>query len=131
MARLDPENRLRIWNERFAEVIGIPLDDTMMGTPIEDLLRQQAGAGLFGEAADPEQEVATRLTILHAAGQSIAPPTQIGPAGEQIAMHVRGMFDGGHVIVLTGPENARLATLPPLPPDAEAEPETADETTEW
>jgi PAS domain-containing protein len=131
VARLDADNRLRIWNRRFADLIGIPLDDAMMGTPIEDLLRLQAGAGLFGEAADVEQEVSTRLTILHAAGQSMVPPIQTGPSGEQIAMHVRGMFDGGHVIILTGPETARLATMPPLAVAAEAEPETADETTEW
>jgi PAS domain-containing protein len=127
--RIDGEGRLRVWNPRFAEVAGVPLDAVAVGSPIEDLLRRQANIGLFGDLADAEQEIATRLTILHTSGQSVVPPTQSGLGGEQLTMHVRGVSDGGHVIVLTGSENARLATLPPL--DAEAEPETADETTEW
>lgn len=131
VARLDAESRLRAWNPRFAELIGVPLDDTTIGTPIEDLLRQQANAGLFGDTADVEQEVATRLTVLDAAGESVVPPAQAGPAGEQITMHVRGLFDGGRVVLLTGPENARLAALPAPATAMESEPETADETTEW
>jgi hypothetical protein len=120
---------LRLWNPRFAEVAGVNLDAAALGSPIEDLLRRQANAGVFGDPAEGELEIATRLTILHTSGQSVVPPTQIGPLGEPVTMHVRGVSDGGHVIVLAGPENARLATLPPL--GAEAEPETADETTEW
>jgi hypothetical protein len=48
-------------------------------------------------------------------------------------MHVRGVFDGGAMIILAGAENALFAALPPLPGAvvADAEPETADETTEW
>ncbi len=129
VARLDGEGRLRLWNPRFAEVAGVPLDDATLGSPVEDLLRRQANAGVFGDPAEAEQEIATRLTVLHTSGQSVVPPTQVGPNGEQITMHVRGVADGGQVIVLSGPDNARLATLPPL--SAEPEPETADETTEW
>jgi PAS domain-containing protein len=127
--RLDGEGRLRLWNLRFAEVAGVPLEEVAFGSPVEDLLRRQANAGVFGDPAEGEQEIATRLTILHTSVQSVVPPTQVGPHGEQITMHVRGVSDGGHVIVLSGSENARLATLPPF--GAEPEPETADETTEW
>jgi PAS domain-containing protein len=129
VARLDGEQRLRLWNQRFADLAGVPLDESAVGSPIEDLLRRQATAGVFGDGAEAEEAIATRLTILHTSGGSAVPPTQIGQGGEQITMYVRGVADGGHLIILTGPENARFATLPPLP--AEAEPETADETTEW
>jgi PAS domain-containing protein len=132
VARFDAAQRLRVWNPRFAELAGVPLDETSAGIPAEELLRRQANAGLFGDAAEADQEVSTRLTVLHTAGQSVVPPTQLGPAGELITMHVRGVSDGGNVIVLTGPENARFAAVPALPGEAaEAEPETADETTEW
>jgi PAS domain-containing protein len=129
VARLDDGLRLRVWNQRFAELAGVPLDESAVGSPVEDLLRRQADSGLFGDVTEAEQDVATRLTILHTGGQSIAPPEQLGPNGEHLMMHVRGMAGGGHVILLAGPDNARLAALPVLV--AESEPETVEETTEW
>jgi PAS domain-containing protein len=132
VAWLDGEQRLRLWNARFGELAGVPLDASALGTPVEDLLRRQAEAGLFGDILEADQEVATRLTILHTGGQSVVPPTQLGPSGQQVTMHVRGVADGGLVIVLVGPQNNRYAAMPALPGAmAEAEPETADETTEW
>jgi PAS domain-containing protein len=140
VARLDGEQRLRLWNQRFADLAGVPLDPSAIGTPVETLLRRQANAGLFGDVAEAEQDLSTRLTILHTSGQSVVPPTQLGPNGEQVTMHVRGVSDGGQVIILAGPENARYAALPALAgeaAEAEAETaqetaqETADETTEW
>jgi PAS domain-containing protein len=129
VARLDAEQRLRMWNQRFAELAGVPLDASAVGTPVEDLLRRQANAGLFGDPMEAEPEIATRLTILQTSDGSAVPPVQVGPAGEQITMYVRGVADGGHLVLLTGPENARFSALPPL--GAASEPETADETTEW
>jgi len=129
VARLDGDHRLRVWNQRFAELAGIPLDPGASGMPAEDLLRLQAQAGAFGDAADSEDQIGKRLTILHTAGQSVVPPTQVGPGGQQIKMHVRGVVDGGRVIVLESPENARHAALPPLA--VAGEPETADQATEW
>ena len=132
VARLDGEQRLRLWNARFAELAGVELDASASGTPVEDLLRRQAEAGLFGDIVDADQDVATRLTILHTGGQSVVPPTQLGPSGQQVTMHVRGVADGGLVMILIGPQNRQFAAMPALPGAmAEAEPETADETTEW
>jgi PAS domain-containing protein len=139
VARLDAEQRLRLWNSRFTELVGVALDASSAGMPIEELLRQQARAGVFGDAlgsddaVESDDEVAKRLTVLHTQGQGVVPPTQHGPNGESVSMHVRGVFDGGTMIILAGAENALFAALPPLPGAvaAEAEPETADETTEW
>ncbi len=129
VARLDESQRLRVWNQRFADFAGVPLDEASFGMPIEDLLRHQSNAGLFGEAGEADEGIATRLTILQTSGASVVPPSQRGPAGEVITMHVRGVVGGGFLVMLIGPENARYASLPPLA--AETEPETADETTEW
>jgi PAS domain-containing protein len=129
VARLDGDQRLRQWNPRFAELAGVPLDEAALGSPVEDLLRRQAGAGLFGDSAEAEEGIATRLTILQTSGDSVVPPTQQGPRGEQVTMHVRGVAGGGRLILLVGPENGLFTGIPPLP--TESEPETADETTEW
>jgi hypothetical protein len=84
---------------------------------------------VFGDTAEPEQEVALRLTVLHTSGESVAPPVQFGPNGERIALLVRSVTDGGNLMILIAPETQRLAALPPLPVADEAE--TADETIEW
>jgi PAS domain-containing protein len=127
VARLDSGQRLRRWNPRFAELAGVQMDTLPAGTPVEDLFRRQAEAGLFGE--EPEQAVSARLTILDSTTHAIAPLTQRGPGGETISLHVRGVADGGQLIVLVGPENAALASLPVL--TGEEEVESADETTHW
>jgi PAS domain-containing protein len=126
VARLDAEQRLRQWNHRFAQLAGVPLDTSGPAMPVEELFRRQASTGVFGDVAESDQEVATRLTVIHASGQSVAPPIQHGPDGEHIAMHVRGMTDGGHVIVLATQESSH-----PLVPPVETESETEDETTDW
>ena len=129
VARLDDAQRLRVWNPRFVALVGVPLDASAAGMKAEDLLRRQAAAGLFGDPAGADDLVANRLTVLHTGGQSVAPPVQTGPLGEQIAMHVRGVVDGGNVIVLASAENARFAALPPL--ESEDRPETVEEATDW
>ena len=128
VALLDGEQRLLLWNQRFADLAGVPLDASATGSLVEDLFRRQARAGMFGEEK-AEQGVATRLTILHASAGSAVPPTQVAPDGEPITMYVRGVADGGHLILLSGQENARSASPPR--PRSDGEPETADEATEW
>ena len=128
VARLDDHLRLRQWNARFGDLVGVPLDLTSLGRPVESLFRRQAESGLFGEPANGDLAVATRLTALHTRGQSVVPSPQFGPGGLPLMMHVRGVADGGHVIILAGPENARYASMPPMP---EMEPEPAVETTDW
>ena len=68
VARVDVEQRLRLWNPRFAELACVPLGLSEAGMPIEDLLRQQAKAGVFGDEAEADDEVSKRLTALHTQG---------------------------------------------------------------
>jgi PAS domain-containing protein len=128
VARLDAGQCLRTWNRRFGELAGVEQAESMVGLPAEALFRRQADAGVFGDAADPEQAVALRLTVLHASGESVAPPVQFGPNGERIALLVRSVTDGGNLMILIAPEHQRLSELsPPAVADAA---ETADETIE-
>ena len=131
IARVDDRFRLRTWNGRFVELAGVPLDGSASGSAIEDLFTRQGLAGLFGDPAGTEQEVARRITILHTGGQTDAPVLQTGPRGEQLTMHVRGVASGGWAIILCGPDNVLNGALPPLPAEHAPEPEAVDETTEW
>ena len=91
------DQQLRSWNQRFAELAGVAFG---ADTPVEDLFRRQAAAGLFGDAAEAEQAIATRLTLLPSAARSAEPLTQTGPDGEPLRLVVRGVCDGGHLLVL-------------------------------
>lgn len=129
VARLDIGYRLRQWNDRFAALSGVPHDGLRAGLQIEDILRTQARAGLFGDVLEADAEVSRRLTVIHTGGQTDLPVTQTTPAGETATMLVRGVVDGGRILILTSMDNARLAALPALPPEAMAVPVV--ETTEW
>ena len=129
VARLDAEGRLRQWNQRFAEYAGVDLDPSEAGMPFETILRRQANAGMFGDEAETEQAVGTRLTVLHTGILTENALTHPDQKGETITMVVRGVSGGGLVVLFLGPDNAALATLPPLPETPEPEP--VDETTEW
>ena len=120
VARIDEALRLRQWNQRFADLSGVPLDDSSRGALVEDFLRYQAKAGVFGDAEKAEHGLAARITVFHTGGHAIAPLVQNGPDGQEVTMLVRPVIDGGYMMILAGPENVAFATPPPL----EAEPET-------
>ena len=123
VARLDATLRLRSWNERFAERAGVAFG---VDTPVEDVFRRQAAAGLLGDAAEAESAIATRLTLLPSATGSAEPLTQTGPDGEPLRLVVRGVCDGGHLLLLARVNTSGLGALP----DA-GRAETTQETTEW
>jgi PAS domain-containing protein len=109
VALVDPALQLRQWNERFAERAGVALD---AATPIEELFRRQAAAGLFGAASEADPAIATRLTLLHEATGSVRPLLQAGPDGAPLQLAVRGVSHGGYLLVLTKAENAAAEVLP-------------------
>jgi len=60
----DKDGRLSVWNERFAELIGVDPSLVRHGAPVRDLLVAQARTGEFGPC-DPEAEADRRLAIFH------------------------------------------------------------------
>lgn len=122
VARLDAGLRLRAWNARFAERAGVPLQ---AGTLAEDLFRRQADLGLFGDPDGCEPAIATRLTLLQALTGSAAPLGQKGENGAPLWLSVRGVTDGGQLLVLTGADTS------PLAPRAAADATADQETTDW
>ena len=65
VAMVDGDLRLVEWNPRFPEVAGVPSSILRVGLPMEDIMRAQAEAGVFGEV-DIEAEVARRVGALRA-----------------------------------------------------------------
>jgi PAS domain-containing protein len=128
VARLDAESRLRVWNPRFAELAYVPLTADSIGMTAEELFREQARSGAFGEG-DGQQEIALRLTILHDSGQSVVPPSQLGPDGERITVYVRGVVGGGNAMILACQDAARPGEVSAAQA-GEAEAEIAGETME-
>ncbi len=121
VARLDAELRLRQWNQRFAELAGVSLDEQSRGTLVDDFLRYQAQAGVFGDEESAEHGLAARITVFQTGGHAAMPLTQLGPTGEKIAMLVRPVVDGGYMIILAGPENAGFGAMPALESETEDE----------
>lgn len=129
VALFDAEWRLAAWNGPFVANAGLPPDFLRAGRPVDELLRQQAQAGLLGPLGDVEGEIARRLSQLRADSE-LAAFVQLGPDGQQLT--VRGCMtpDGGMMLIVTG------TTVPPdrqLPPAEEpAEPAPAGKPAiEW
>jgi PAS domain-containing protein len=126
VARLDAAHKLRLWNERFGERAGVVLGEEAVGNPVEGLFRGQAAAGLFGDAADADSTIATRLTLLRTEAGSAEALTQTGPNGELLRLTVRGVSDGGHLLVLTRADNSGLGVL-----EDAGDPAAAQDATDW
>jgi PAS domain-containing protein len=96
---LDPDLRLVSWSHRFAAASGLDIGWFREGLPVDELFRQQAIAGAFGDVADIEAEVRRRIIVLQlgATGEKL---TQIGPEGRILGVHVRPVEEGGVALVL-------------------------------
>ncbi len=95
VAMIDGDMRLVEWNEKFPEIASVPADLLRVGLPMQEILRAQAAAGVFGEV-DIEAEAARRLEIL----RSGAFPTTIErtrPDGRVVELRRNRLPDGGFV----------------------------------
>ncbi len=101
IAILDADLCLSTWNPAFAAVSGLEPDQLRTGLPLDELLRRQAIAGAFGPLDDREIEVARRVAILRTQRDQAA-LTQFDHEGEAIELRVRGVADGGLVLILGG-----------------------------
>ena len=83
VAMVDADMRLVEWNPRFPELAGVPGAILRVGLPLQDIIRAQAAAGVFGDV-DVEAEVIRRIAR---------------PACRQLCRHDRartaGRQDGG------------------------------------
>jgi len=135
-AVFDAEMRLSVWNDRFRAISGLPEEAIEEGLPLDEILRRQCQAGMFGPQADPEAEIARRAALLMTADRTEA-LTQAGPEGTPLPVLGQRMPDTGLVVVIGGlsawQPPPRPAAPPPPPPRAEPAPETAGTGTavEW
>jgi signal transduction histidine kinase/DNA-binding response OmpR family regulator len=96
---MDADMFLVEWNDRFAELIGIPPSLPRQGLPFADVLRAQTQAGEFGPV-DVEAEIARRIAAIRAAGESVT-VERARPDGRAIAVRRRRLADGGFVTIYT------------------------------
>ncbi len=82
------------WNARFPDLAGIPPELPRVGLPMEDILRAQAAAGLFGEG-NVETEVARRMAALRT--RQFGTTQRTRPDGRTIELRRKGLPDGGFV----------------------------------
>ncbi|MDR3536837.1 MAG: PAS-domain containing protein [Acetobacteraceae bacterium] len=99
IATFDAALRLTGWNARFAAACGLPEDMLEHGLSLQDLLRRQVAAGLFGVVADIEAEVAHRIERLRS-DDPAADLTQTGPDDTTLRLQASTMPDGGLVLIL-------------------------------
>lgn len=136
-AIFDPEMRLVQWNDRFQLVSGLSETIVQEGLPLDEMLRQQCHAGLFGQSQDAEAEIARRAQTLMVPDPTLPPLTQTGPQGTPIPVLSRRMPDNGLVVILGGLTEWQPPPRPAQPqaaaPTAAPAPEPAatDATVEW
>jgi PAS domain-containing protein len=111
VAFLDAELCLATWNAAFMAAVRLTPDALRVGLPLDELLRRQAAAGIFGDLANPEEEVASRVAAIRTQRDQ-AHLMQLDPAGQPVALQLRSMKDGGLMLVVGGSEHWPVAPAP-------------------
>ena len=107
IAIFDAHLNLVEWNALFPERSGVNASFVRTGIPLEDLLRRQAQAGYFGEAADVDAEVDRRAALLRAGNFGASQSFQT--EGRVIELRCRPLPEGGFVALYTDVTEARRA----------------------
>lgn len=92
---MDAEMQLLAWNDKFAEVAGVPRDILRSGLPARDILLAQAQAGEFG-AVDVEAEASRRLQRIRE-GASTGTVRRVRPNGRVLELRRSPIAGGGFV----------------------------------
>ena len=108
IALFDSNLRLAQWNHPFLRGFGI---EPRPEIPLDTLLRDQIGSGLFGAVRDVEAEVGRRTGILVAGDPAGLP--QPGPEGGNLVLRGVPTPDGGFILMLTGFSWWEAAPAPP------------------
>ncbi|MBI3706403.1 MAG: PAS-domain containing protein [Proteobacteria bacterium] len=98
IAVFDAGRRLIAWNDRVAEITGLPPRLLRTDTPYVDLVRHQAATGEFGRV-DVEAEVKWRLELVDR--RPTMRLTRRRPDGRSIEIRRSPMPDGGFVILFS------------------------------
>ncbi len=104
---LDADMRLLRWNDRFAEIAGVPAGLLRVGLELEHILRAQALCGEFG-AVDVENEVARR-TALFRSGFNVGTIERVRPNGQVLELRRNALPGGGFVTLYTDITDRRRA----------------------
>jgi PAS domain-containing protein len=107
VALFDSSLRLVQWNHPFLRGIGIEPRKDM---PLDALLREQLGKGLFGPIQDVEAEIGRRTGILRTG--DVAGLPQPGPDNETLILRGMSITEGGFILVLNGIAHWEPAPLP-------------------
>jgi signal transduction histidine kinase/CheY-like chemotaxis protein len=99
VAMIDGDMQLVEWNPRFPEVAGVPSEMLRAGLHMEDILRAQAAAGVFGDI-DIEAEVTRRIAALRA-GNYASFVEHRWPDGRAIELRRNRLPNGGFVALYT------------------------------
>jgi signal transduction histidine kinase/DNA-binding NarL/FixJ family response regulator len=99
VAMVDGDMQLVEWNPRFPEVAGVPAEILRAGLPMEDILRAQAAAGVFGDV-DIEAEVTRRIAALRA-GNYASTVEHKRPDGRAVELRRNRLPNGGFVTLYT------------------------------
>jgi len=91
---LDADNRLVVWNRRYAELFRYPDRLLRIGTPVEDLIRYNAELGRCGPG-DVEAHVAKRLAHLRQGEPHVY--QRVRDDGLVLEMRVNPLPGGGYV----------------------------------
>jgi len=94
----DAESRIVAWNRRYLEMFEYPDGMVYVGRPVGDLIRWNAGRGVFGDT-DPETEITKRLEHMRAGHAYVIQRTRRN--GRVYEIRGRPMPDGGYVTTYT------------------------------
>jgi PAS domain S-box-containing protein len=94
----DAESRIVAWNRRYLEMFEYPEGMVYVGRPVADLIRWNAGRGVFGDT-DPETEITKRLEHMRAGHAYVIQRAR--RSGRVYEIRGRPMPDGGYVTTYT------------------------------
>jgi signal transduction histidine kinase/DNA-binding response OmpR family regulator len=94
-AMVDGDMRLVEWNRRFPEIAGVPAGMLRAGLPMEEILRAQTAAGVFGDV-DLEAAVTQRIAALRA-GNYASTLEHRRPDGRAVEVRRNPLPNGGFV----------------------------------
>ena len=95
IAVYDKDKRLTVWNDSFAELVGVDPSLLRHGVTLRELLIAQARAGEFGPC-DPEAEADRRLETFYPADRPVV-TERVRPDGRVIELRRKPVPGGGWV----------------------------------